>query len=336
MLLEKQLLQERQRGNILDMNIHSPFRRTRWNNQRSNLFRHKNSFFCLCLWAWIQLLFSSPTSSVGITDVHVLFLLFGTLNSPKPSLSYQAFFPIICIFPVYESNFWLFWKEWWHLRHGVLTNLWSKTLCLFVELEIASEWYWLIVFIKGAAFIQLQLLYASRQHICSNKAISGPLWSSTVTYGSACSLFPNPSIPILALNTFLFPNAALFINSWVLEIKRSCRSPREAVQLLCGLLTQISVFILGLQQCFIGPDMPAVQECLTAITRQCSILYLDFCGAEIPTRTRKLNQRLVLNVDVSLAKNWFSLPPLWKCLMFHSILLYYYIIGRQITSSLTF
>lgn len=51
--------------------------------------------------------------------------------------------------------------------------------------------------------------------------MSNPVQSFTVSYGSASSLFPSPSMLIIVLNTFLFPNAGVVINSWVSEIKRS-------------------------------------------------------------------------------------------------------------------
>lgn len=130
----------------LDMNIHSHFRWTWWNNQRSNLFFRQNSCFSLCFWAWIKLLFSSHASSVGITDVQGLFLLSGTFKPPKPSLSCLVFSPLVCVFSVHESFFRLLWKSW-HVRNGVLTcdcrgswgknstNLWSrKGSCFWTEL----------------------------------------------------------------------------------------------------------------------------------------------------------------------------------------------------------
>lgn len=125
-----------------DMNIHGCFRRTWWNNQRSNLFCRKNSCFSLCFWAWIKLLFPSPTSSVGITDVHGLFLLSGTFKPPKLSLS-CLLFSLLCLSPVYESVFRLLWKESWHVRNGVLTRdgcvVWR--IC---DQEKACFFYWVV------------------------------------------------------------------------------------------------------------------------------------------------------------------------------------------------
>lgn len=128
-LLKKWFLQERQRGEKesckLDMNIHSHCRWTWWNNQKSNLFCHKNScFFCLCFWAWIKLLSSSPASSLGI--MYKVFFCYLGHWSPQ-SLTPPSFVFSLFMSPFLDS----LWKDSWQVINGVLTcdccGIWRKT-----------------------------------------------------------------------------------------------------------------------------------------------------------------------------------------------------------------
>lgn len=126
------------------------------------------------------------------------------------------------------------------------------------------------------------------------------LQSFTVSHG-----FPIPSYSLELWTPSSF-------QMWACLLTAECWKSRDHAELrveqrsLC-----ISPSFSVLQRCHIGPDMPAVRECLAAITRHCLTFHLHFCGAEMPHKNTDVTPETRSERFVTQrGKDMLKTPPL--------------------------